>query len=215
MGISCPGLPNYFFSSGPYWPVANGSLIGASNASAMYVCQVINKLQLQPNIKSLCPSQAMTDKFAQHCQQWYKHTVWSDYCPSWYKNSKTGRVQGVWPGITLHHTRVMRTPRWEDFEYSYKKNETGVEDNPFSYLGMGWVPEMFDPDSDDSPHVAVDKIDPEWARVKEIRCGAWHEPQDLKVLHEVHVDELHVNGSFANGQYAKDTILATNGEAKD
>ena len=107
----------------------------------------------------------------------------------------------------------MRTPRWEDFEYSYKKNETGVEDNPFSYLGMGWVPEMFDPEADDSPHMAVDKIDPEWARAKGITCGTCYGPQDLKALHEVYVDELHVNGGFANGEYAKGTIVAGNGEA--
>ena len=207
MGISCPGFPNYFFSSGPYWPVANGSLIGASNASAMYVCQVINKFQLQPNIKSLCPSQAMTDKFAQHCQQWYKHTVWSDYCPSWYKNPKTGRVQSVWPGITLHHTRVMKTPRWEDFEYSYKKNESGVEDNPFSYLGMGWVPEMFDPESDDSPHMAVENIDPKWARAMDIRCGARDETRP-EGLHEVYVNELHVNGGLANGEDVKGAVVS-------
>jgi hypothetical protein len=101
----------------------------------------------------------------------------------------------------------MKTPRWEDFEYSYKKNESGVEDNPFSYLGMGWVPEMFDPEADDSPHMAVEKIDPEWARFKGIRCGTWEEPKDLKVLHEVYVNEVNANGGFANGEYAKGTLV--------
>ena len=186
MGISCPGFPNYFFSSGPYWPVANGSLIGASNASAMYVCQVIQKLQFQPNIKSLAPRQDITDKFAQHCQEWYKSMVWSDYCPSWYKNSKTGRVQSIWPGITLHHTRVMKTPRWEDFEFAYKKNETGLEDNPFSYLGRGVVPEMLDPTMDDSPHFAVHNIDPKWMMAKGISCAAMVEP--TLVANEMYVD---------------------------
>lgn len=176
MGISCPGFPNYFFSSGPYWPVANGSLIGASNACAMYACQVIQKLQRQPNIKSLCPSEEMTRRFAEHCQEWYKHMVWSGYCPSWYKNPKTGRVQSIWPGITLHYARVMATPRWEDFEFSYKKNSTGVQDNPFSYLGMGWVPEMFDPTLDDSPHTGIDKIDPKWAEVMGIELDMKREP---------------------------------------
>jgi hypothetical protein len=171
MGISCPGFPNYLFSSGPYWPVANGSLIGASNASAMYAVQVIKKLQLQPNIKCLVPRQDMTDKFAQHYQTWYKGMVWSDYCPSWYKNAKTGRVQSIWPRITLHHTRAMAVPRWEDFEYTYKLNENGVEDNPFSYLGKGVVPEMLDHTLDDSPHIAVGKIDPKWAEAMGIRLG--------------------------------------------
>ena len=179
MGISCPGFPNYFFSSGPYWPVANGSLIGASNASANYACQVIQKLQLQPNIKSLTPRQDMTDQFAQHCQEWYRGMVWSDYCPSWYKNPRTGRVQSVWPGITLHHTRVMKTPRWEDFDYIYKKNEGGLEDNPFSYLGKGYVPEMFDDTMDDCPHMGVDKIDPKWAQAMGICCESITEPSPL------------------------------------
>jgi hypothetical protein len=152
------------------------TLIGASNACAMYACQVIRKLQRQPNIKSLCPSEEMTKRFAEHCQEWYKHMVWSGYCPSWYKNPKTGRVQSIWPGITLHYARVLATPRWEDFEYSYKKNSTGVQDNPFSYLGMGWVPEMFDPTLDDSPHTGVDKIDPKWAGVMGIELDVKSEP---------------------------------------
>jgi hypothetical protein len=63
----------------------------------------------------------------------------------------------------------MVTPRWEDFEYSFKKNESGVEDSPFSYLGMGWVPEMFDPTLDDSPHTGVDKVDPIWAEITGIK----------------------------------------------
>ncbi len=77
----------------------------------------------------------------------------------------------MWPGITLHHTRVMAVPRWEDFEYTYRLNESGVEDNPFSYLGKGVVPEMLDHAMDDSPHIAVGKIDPTWAGAMRIRLG--------------------------------------------
>jgi hydroxyversicolorone monooxygenase len=136
---------------------------------ASYACQVIKKLQLQPNIRSLAPRQDITDRFAQYCQEWNKGMAWSDDCPSWYKNAKTGRVQSIWPGITPHFARVMSTPRWEDFEYTYKKNETGVEGNPLSYLGKGIVPEMLDPGVDDSPHVGVGKIDPTWTKAVEMR----------------------------------------------
>jgi hypothetical protein len=100
----------------------------------------------------------------------------------------------------------MKTPRWEDFEYSYKKNESGVEDNPFSYLGMGWVPEMFDSESDDSPHMAVGNIDPKWARAMDIRCGAREEIAP-KGIHEVYANELHVNGELANGEDVKGAVV--------
>lgn len=171
MGIGVAGFPNYFFSSGPYWPVANGSLIGASNASARYACAVIQKLQRQPNIRFLAPRQDMMDAFAAHCQEWYRSMVWSDICPSWYKDEKTGRVRGVWPGITLHHARVMSLPRWEDYEYGYKLNASGTVDNIFSFLGKGLVPEMFDDTLDDSPHMLPSNIDPAWARAKGITIG--------------------------------------------
>jgi hypothetical protein len=74
MGISVPSFPNYLFSSGPYWPVANGSLIGASNASAMYAVAVIHKLQLQPN-NQVAGAEAVRD----------------------------GRVRGALSGVVLGH----------------------------------------------------------------------------------------------------------------
>jgi len=76
----------------------------------------------------------------------------------------------------------MATPRWEDFDYSYKLNESRVEDNPFSYLGKGVVPEMLDHTMDDSPHIAVGKIDLTWEGAMGIRLGIEMEVDEEEVV---------------------------------
>lgn len=93
-------------------------------------------------------------------QEWIKYTVWKHDCRSWYKNNDTGRVNAVWPGSSLHYMKAIETPRWEDFEIKYEHN------NPWASLGMGWTLENRAPpgESDPSPYMKLENIDPEWAR---------------------------------------------------
>jgi hypothetical protein len=43
-------------------------------------------------------------------------------------------VIGLWPGSSLHLIEVLRTPRWEDFEYEYLDEGRAVG----GWLGNGW-----------------------------------------------------------------------------
>ncbi|KAF2847539.1 hypothetical protein T440DRAFT_481759 [Plenodomus tracheiphilus IPT5] len=65
------------------------------------------------------------------------HTVWKKSCRSWYKDNNTGRVNAVWPGSSNHYAEVIETPRYEDFNIEY-------------------------PNSDVSPSLAMENIDPKW-----------------------------------------------------
>lgn len=124
-------------------------------------------MQTGINIISICQSRKTTDDFVQHAQTWMKGAVWSGDCPSWYKIKKgkyAGRVDAVWPGITLHFGRVLETPRWEDYDIEYSGREDGSTGNRFAYLGTGFVPETFDPSKDDSPHIGIHNIDMRWIK---------------------------------------------------
>ncbi|GME65311.1 predicted protein [Neofusicoccum parvum] len=172
LGIGVPGFPNYFFGTGPYWTTANGSLISALNAASRYVVQAVTKLQTEISIRSITPSRAATDDFIEHAQQWLRGAVWAGNCPSWYKiqtGKHAGRVDAVWPGITLHFVKALDQPRWEDYEIEHVGRADGSMGNRFSYLGNGFVPEMFDESMDDSPHIGLHNVDPVWARAVGLR----------------------------------------------
>ncbi len=60
--------------------------------------------------------------------------VWTEECRSWYKaGSADGKVAALWPGSTLHYLEAMESPKWEDWNWEYQRNESR-----FSYLGNGF-----------------------------------------------------------------------------
>lgn len=75
-------------------PVENGSFTGPLGSVCDYSIKLIKKMQ-RDHIKSWVPKQDITDRFNEHAQEWYKHTVWKDSCRAWYKNNETGRVNGM------------------------------------------------------------------------------------------------------------------------
>ncbi|RKK76770.1 putative sterigmatocystin biosynthesis monooxygenase stcW [Fusarium oxysporum] len=167
MSVALAQFPNYFHgSTGAYWPSANGSLIGPMDAVANYVVQVIQKLQMEHNIISVVPKQEAMDDFVEHAQTWLKGCAWSWDCPAWYKAHSgplKGRVNVIWPGITLQFVRALSKVRWEDYDITYAASGKKSA-NRFLYLGDGLVKETFDPDMDDSPHIHLGAIDPRWAK---------------------------------------------------
>ncbi|KAG9495628.1 hypothetical protein J7337_012182 [Fusarium musae] len=68
----------------------------------------------------------------EHLDNWQnKYSVWAGNCRSWYKaNRKDGRVY-IWPGSMLHLLKTMKTPRFEDFNITYRS------DNVWDFLGNG------------------------------------------------------------------------------
>lgn len=167
MSVALARFPNYFHgSTGAYWPSANGSLIGPMDAVANYVVQVIQKLQMEHNIISVVPKQEAMDDFVEHAQTWLKGCAWSWDCPAWYKAQSgplKGRVNVIWPGITLQFVRALSKVRWEDYDIKYAASGKKSV-NRFLYLGDGLVKETFNTEMDDTPHIHLGAIDPRWAK---------------------------------------------------
>ncbi len=130
--------------------------MGPLGEVANYSIKLIKKIQNE-YIHSITPRQDVTDAFNEHTQEWIKHTVWVDECRSWYKNNETGRVNAVWPGSSLQYIEVIKQPRWEDYEIVYQNKK-----NMWSFLGLGTVLANVMPDSDCSPYISVENIDPKW-----------------------------------------------------
>lgn len=102
-------------------------------------------------------------------------TVWTDDCRSWYKDNKTNRVNALWPGGSLHYIDTIRTPRYEDFNYSYSSV------NMFAYLGNG-KPRVLDiPNGDKSPYFQLENVDEKWlstvigVKKRQESVGKWGE----------------------------------------
>ncbi|KAK1975923.1 cyclohexanone monooxygenase [Colletotrichum cereale] len=163
MGIAVPGFPNFFTFQGPNSPVQNGSSLGAMWHATQYVIQVMTKIQTE-NICSIMPQQDAANDFNAHCSEWARHTVWSEDCGGWYKHPQTGRLNSIWPGSSLHYMDTIGLPRYEDYDMTYlgpsKKNR-------FAYLGMGAARATVEK-GDQSPYLAIDKIDPRWLKASGI-----------------------------------------------
>ena len=124
--------------AGPNYPVSNGSLVAAIQINAVYFYHCINKMQTQ-NIKSLEVRQDACDDYNTHVQEWLKRSVWTAPCSSWYKRgTKDGRVVAVYAGTTFHYINAIKDPRWEDYNYKYIKDGSGVGSNRFAYMGNGF-----------------------------------------------------------------------------
>ena len=181
MGLGIPDFPNFLTFIGPNWPVENGSVMGPLMFVSYYALQMIRKLQTE-YVHSLTPKQDVTDEFNTHCQEWVRHTVWTEDCRSWYKNNETGRVNAVWPGSSLHYIEAIRNVRYEDYEIRYLAEG---RKNRFAYLGMGTT-EALVKKEDPSPYLSVQGIDPDWMKAVGMDAGKVQEQKvgDLKAEEE-------------------------------
>ncbi|GAD98916.1 hypothetical protein PVAR5_7619 [Paecilomyces variotii No. 5] len=127
-GLAVSGFPNYLVFLGPNTPIANGSLIGALEATADYFIRLLRKMTAQRVASFDIRSDVQSD-FNSHTQDFMRHMVWTGSCRSWYKNS-TGKITAVWPGSGLHYREFLESDRWEDWNWHYKKNR-------FQYWGQG------------------------------------------------------------------------------
>lgn len=161
LSVAVPDMPNYFTVMGPSFPIANGSVMGPLQAVAKYIVQVVQKMQRE-HIHSLCPKQSVTDSFNEHTQAWVAGTAWGDpNCRSWYKDSKTGRVNAIWPGSSLHFCQAMKSPRFEDFEVRYDNSL-----NMWEFMGLGFTENMVSNDPDLSPYISSAELDDGFMRFK-------------------------------------------------
>ena len=140
LSIMTDDFPNLFLFLGPNGPASHSSILPILEWHTRYLFQMVEKLQRE-NIKAFAPKAACVEEFGQHTHTLMKRLVWSAACRSWFKNGKEhGPVTAIWPGSRLHYFEALATPRYEDFEITYRSA------NRFQYLGNGYTHEEIKPD---------------------------------------------------------------------
>lgn len=132
LGIAAPNYPNYMFTLGPNCPIGNGPVLPSIEAEVDYIVAMLTKFQKE-NIRSFDVRQDATETFNEWKDEFMSSTIWTEECRSWYKSgSAFGKVAALWPGSTLHYLEALKTPRYEDWQWTYQE---GV--NRWAFLGNG------------------------------------------------------------------------------
>lgn len=132
MSLCTDGFPNYFMMMGPNSALGAGSLLVVLEAEGDYIVKCIRKLQKEDYV-SMTPKASRVQDFSELVDGYFQRTVYTDDCHSWYKNDggKGERIIGLWPGSTTHALEMLRSPRWEDYDYE------SVDRNRLRWLGNG------------------------------------------------------------------------------
>jgi cation diffusion facilitator CzcD-associated flavoprotein CzcO len=143
---STSGFPNMLTMLGPNSAIGSGSLTKMIETVGDYIVKCVRKIQKE-NIAAMVVKSACEQDFTEYADAYFQGTVFAEECRSWYKNKSTGEVVGLWPGSTLHCIEALRSPRWEDYDYTYldelegmaKENGLGGKKaNRMAWLGNGW-----------------------------------------------------------------------------
>lgn len=108
---------------------------------ADYMAEFMNRWQKE-DISSFDPKREAVDDFMEQKDALMQETVWAGNCPCWYKDRKSGKIIALWPGSMLHYMEALASPRWEDFDITYRTK------NRFAYLGNGFSQTELTPDID-------------------------------------------------------------------
>lgn len=142
LSVTVADMPNYMTYLGPASPLGHGSLTPSIEFVTHYVCDLIRKLQTQ-NYSSLCPKPYVARAYQKHALAWMDQTVWVSNCSSTFKNgSKDGKVLSLHPGSRLHYFQLLKTPRYEDFDWT---SICPDEDLAFAWLADGFTMDEDDP----------------------------------------------------------------------
>lgn len=138
LSLATDGFPNLFMMLGPNSAIGSGSLTMMIEMEGDYIVKCIRKMQKE-DIATMAVKPARVQDFSQLIDTYFQKSVYTDQCNSWYRNGGRGdRITGLWPGSALHAMETFRSPRWEDFEYTYQGEEEGTEQNRLRWLGSGW-----------------------------------------------------------------------------
>jgi hypothetical protein len=154
LSIAVDGFPNYLMILGPNSNIGFGSLTMMVEAETDYVVKAIRKVQKE-NYATIEVKAQRVAEFTQFVSSYFENTVYVDNCKSWYR-SEGGRgshIFGIWPGSTLHALETLRSPRWEDFDYT----STDKLGSALSWLGNGWS--ITQTRGDPSWYINPDEID--------------------------------------------------------
>ncbi|ODH51147.1 hypothetical protein GX48_02762 [Paracoccidioides brasiliensis] len=137
LSVGVSGVPNYFMYSGPYSPVAQGSILPLTTLFTNYFIQIIRKMRKE-HIRRLSPKESAIKDFLEHASVYLRRTCWADPCSSWFKQGRKDGTIVMWPGSRLAFFDLMKEPKYEDYEIEYWSQ------NRWAYLGNGFTTEEFD-----------------------------------------------------------------------
>jgi len=139
LSLATDGFPNLFFMLGPNSAIGSGSLTMMIESFGDYIVKAIRKVQKE-DIRSICVKHDAVADFSEYIDAYFQKTVYLDECRSWYRSEGGNgtRIIGLWPGSTLHAIDTLRSPRWEDYDYTYIVDENGKRGNRLKWLGNGW-----------------------------------------------------------------------------
>lgn len=131
LGIAAPRMPNYLMFTGPFTPVAQGSILPLLTQISSYSLRIIRKMYVQ-HIRRVTPKASAIRDFMEHCRAYLPRTCWADPCTSWFKQGRSDGPIVMWPGSRLAFLEAIKEPQWEDFDIEYHPG------NRFGYLGSGF-----------------------------------------------------------------------------
>ncbi|KAL3419955.1 4-hydroxyacetophenone monooxygenase [Phlyctema vagabunda] len=135
IGVATPGFPNLLFLQGPNGTGHSGTVPNQVETQITYHAQLLRKFRAQ-RIKTFEPSKAAADDFVAYADSFFPKTVFTENCSSWANGGRPGgKIHGHWPGSASHLNHVRRSPRWEDWDWTYR----GASGNRFAYFGNGWT----------------------------------------------------------------------------
>ncbi|PVH74482.1 cyclohexanone monooxygenase [Cadophora sp. DSE1049] len=133
LGVCTNEFPNLFFILGPNTGPSTGSLLLVVEKQVEFIAAMLQKAQ-RDAIVMIEPKKTSVENFSEYCHQYFPKTIFMEDCRAWYKSEAAGnRVTALWPGSTLHQAKVLKNPRWEDFQYEHLSNNTAA------WLGDGWT----------------------------------------------------------------------------
>ena len=136
MSCVAADMPNYFVYLGPGSPVGAGSLITAVERVTLYICDIIRKMQTE-NYSSFQLKAGKAKAYQMQQFAWLDKTVWRDNCSSALKNGTTnGPLFALHPGSRGHYFELLRTRRYEDFEWTSLCPEPELQ---FAWLNNGFM----------------------------------------------------------------------------
>lgn len=141
ISLAASQIPNYFMFSGPFTPVAQGSLLPILTLLSKHFIQIIRKMRKQ-HIRRMSPKESAVRDFMEHCSLYLKRTCWSDPCTSWFKQGTKDGPVVMWPASRMVFFDLMETPNWEDYDIEYWSG------NRWGWLGNGFSTIEFDGKSD-------------------------------------------------------------------
>lgn len=158
LGIGVDGFPNYLLYSGPYTPVAQGSILAIISMLTNHFLEIIKKMRTQ-HIRRLSPKPKAVQDFVEHANTFMPRTTWAGPCPSWFKQGTKDGPIIMWPGSRLSYFEVLERPNYEDYDIQYHNNG-----NRFGFLGTGFVDHEFSEGRDPAWYLDKYSEQKEWVK---------------------------------------------------